>query len=324
MVTIEDVKKAQRNIRGTAERTPLIFSESLSEKTGAEIYLKLDTLQPTGSFKIRGAANAVARLSEEERKNGVVTASTGNFGRALSYAGKQAGVPVTVCLSRLVPQNKVEAVRELGATVEICGNTQDEAMARAAGLVETQQMKIISPFDDADVIAGQGTIGLEILEDLPETDMAVIALSGGGLIAGIALALRHEKPDIGVTGVSTRQCPAMYESLKAGHPVDVPEHESVADSLGGGIGLENRYSFAMVRDLVGAENIVLLAEDEIKNGMCALHEAENIVAEGGGAVGVAALLAGKIKSEDIQGKKIVCHISGGNVAEDVFAKIVAA
>lgn len=320
-VAIEDVKAARETIRDIAAHTPLQRAAGLSEAFDAEIYLKLDLEQPTGSFKIRGAANAVACLDEEQKQKGVVTASTGNFGRAMAHAARKLGVPATVCMSRLVPQNKVVAVRGEGATVEICGESQDEAGLRVAELVERDGMTALSPYDDYHVIAGQGTIGLELLDECPDMDVVLVPLSGGGLIAGVALALKDAKPDIRVIGVSTRRCPAMYESLKAGRPVDVVENESVADSLGGGIGLDNRWSFGMTRDLVGPDNVVLLDEDEIRRGMKLLYDVENITCEGAAAVGVAALAAGKIP--DVHGKTVVCLVTGKNVDADMFQSIVA-
>jgi threonine dehydratase len=324
-VLLDDIKEAEKATRKYRQKTRLRRADHLSATCGTDVFLKLDTEQSTGSFKFRGALNAIVHLSDEERKRGVVTASTGNFGRALSYAGQLMNVPVAVCMSRLVPQNKVKAVEELGAEVHIHGKSQDEAGEKVRELIEQRGMKGVSPYDDFYVIAGQGTIGLEIFDECPDVDVVLVPLSGGGLIAGIATALRSINPDIQIIGISTHQCPAMIESLRAGRPVDVEELESIADSLGGGIGLDNRYSFHLTQEYVGLDNTILLDEDEIKEGMRYLFKEEGLVVEGAAAVGVAALLCGKLKNilPDLESKKIVCHISGKNIDHNVFEKIIS-
>lgn len=306
-VTLQSIYAARSAIRGIAVRTPLVPAPALAGATG-EVRLKLETAQPIGAFKIRGAANALARLPPAALGRGVVCASTGNHGRAVAYAARRLGVHATVCMSRLVPDNKLAAIRRLGAEVRIVGDSQDDAQVEVARLVAADGLTEIPPFDHADVIAGQGTIGVELLEDFPELDTVVVPLSGGGLIAGIARAVKSAAPGIRVIGVSMDRGAAMHASLAAGRPVDVTEHASLADSLGGGIGLDNRLTFAMVRDLV--DEVVLLGEAEIAAAMRRLFLEEGWVAEGGGAVGVALLVP---SHRHLLGERVAIVVSGRNV-----------
>jgi threonine dehydratase len=307
-ITLQQIFIAQQKIRSIAYTTPLMRSAPLSEQLGASVHLKLEMLQPIGSFKIRGAANKMLNLADEERARGVITASTGNHGRAVAYVARAIGVSAVVCISELVPDNKVDALQRLGAEVIIHGRSQDEAEVRANRLAKERGLTMIHPFDDPRVIAGQGTIGLELIQDLPALDTVLVPLSGGGLIAGIALALKSSNPAIRVVGVSMERAPAMAESLAAGNPVQIQEETTLADSLQGGIGRENQYTFRMVRNLV--DDVVLVSEEEIGAAMVfALYE-HHLVVEGAGAVGIAALRAHKI---DVAGKNVVLIISGGNV-----------
>lgn len=309
--------EARERIAPLARRTPLLFSSLLSERTGAAVHLKLETLQETGTFKVRGAANKLLSLSDEQRARGVVTASTGNHGRAVSHVAAQLGIRAVVCISERVPQNKVEALRRSGAELVIEGQGQDAAAERALALSEEQGLTMVHPFDDPLVIAGQGTIGLEMLNDLPDLDTAIVPLSGGGLITGIALALKSAEPTMRIIGVSMERAPVMYHSLQAGHPVEMPEEDSLADSLLGGIGLNNQYTFDAVRRLV--DDVVLVSEEEIASAMIFLLREHHVLAEGAGAVGIAALLAGKIAEP---GKKTGLVITGGNVALQDLMRIV--
>jgi threonine dehydratase len=307
---------AQAAIKGIACRTPLVEAPEFSD--GHRIVrLKLETAQPTGAFKLRGAANALSRLSPDAAARGVVCASTGNHGRALTYAGSRLGIPVTVCMSSLVPANKVAAVKRLGATVSITGKSQDDAQGEVDRLVSDRGLVEIPPFDNADIIAGQGTIGLEILDDAPETDTILVPLSGGGLIAGIAAAIKAKAPDVRIVGLSMDRGAAMAASLKAGHPVNVTEEPTLADSLGGGIGLHNRHTFEMVRDLV--DDVVLLTETQIAAAMRALFLRAGWVAEGAGAVGVAALIEPGLVE---LGRDVAVVISGRNIDMDLFRAVI--
>jgi len=228
------------------------------------------------------------------------------------------GARAVVCMSELVPANKREAIEGLGAEIRIVGQSQDEAEVEARRLVTDEGLALVHPFDDPLVVAGQGTVGIEILEDRPEVDTVIAGLSGGGLISGIALALKAANPRARVVGVTMEHGAAMYESLRAGHPVEVEEGPSLADSLGGGIGLDNRYTFGLTRALV--DDCVLVSESEIARGMRHLYRKERVIAEGGGAVSVAAVLANKVP--DLTGD-VVCVVSGGNVDMDAFTRIVA-
>jgi threonine dehydratase len=307
-ITQQQIFMAQQTIRDIARVTPLTKSALLSTRLGASVYLKLETVQPIGAFKIRGAANKILNLEDEIKASGVVTASTGNHGRAVAYVADTIGIPATVCLSGLVPKNKVEALRQLGAEVIIHGQSQDEAEARAHQLAADRQLTIVHPFDDPFVIAGQGTIGLELMQQLPVVDTVLVPVSGGGLIAGIALALKSSNPAIRVVGISMERAAVMAGSLAAGKPLRMPEEPTLADSLQGGIGLENQYTFRMVRDLI--DEVVLVSEEEIGTAMAfALHK-HHLVVEGAGAVSIAALQAGKVT---VTGQNVALIVSGGNV-----------
>jgi threonine dehydratase len=279
------------------------------------VLLKLETLQPTGAFKIRGAANAIAALAPAQRNLGVICCSTGNHGRAVAFAAKHFGIPATVCLSELVPANKVAAIEDLKARVVRKGASQDEAQHHAERIAAEEGLIEIPPFDHEAVVAGQGTIALEILEQRPDIATIIVPLSGGGLIGGIALAAKAINPRIKIIGVSMDRGAAMHESLKAGRPVEVAEVPSLADSLGGGIGLDNRVTFELCRSFL--DDSLLLEETEIYRGMQALFLADRIVVEGGGAVGAAALLAGKIRGPG----PMAVIISGQNVDMRQFLRV---
>lgn len=316
-LTVDDVYAAQRAISPWVRPTPLVHSRALSARTGASVFLKLETVHDAGAFKIRGATNRLVNLGDAERKRGVVAVSTGNHGRAVALAASRLGVSATVCVSELVPENKRQAIRALGADLHVEGKSQDEAEAIARRLTEEKGLVPVHPFDDPEVIAGQGTIGLELLEHPGAVDHLLVGLSGGGLASGIALALKSVSPNTRIIGISMERGPAMIQSVKAEKPVAVAELPSLADSLGGGIGLDNRYTFDLVRKYL--DDFVLVSEREIADGMVHLYREERIIAEGGGAVPVSALLHDK--AGDLGGN-VVCIISGGNVDMDVFTEIV--
>ena len=287
-----DLFMARQRLRGHVLHTPLQHSPSLSRVTGGAVHLKLECRQTTGSFKLRGATNALLSLEATARTRGVVAVSTGNHGRALAYAAKRLGVRAVICMSRLVPANKVDAIRALGAEVHITGVSQDEAEQEVVRLVNEAGLTFVPPFDHPDVIAGQGTVGLELLDDLPGVDTVLVPLSGGGLLAGTALALKSASATIRVIGVTMERGCAMHTSLRAGKPVQVEELETLADSLGGGIGLGNHYTFRMAQTLV--DETVLVTEDEIATAIRHAYREEQVVVEGAGAVGIAALLSGRV------------------------------
>ena len=316
-ITLRALYEARRAIAPLVKRTPLVRSATLSQLTGASVFLKLETLHEIGAFKIRGASNHLLSLTCAERSRGVVTVSTGNHGRAVSSAARALGARAVVCMSELVPENKRKAIRDLGAEVRIVGRSQDDAEIEAQRLVDEDRLVPVHPFDDAKVIAGQGTIGLELLEDLAVVDTLVVGLSGGGLLSGIALALKCAYRGTRVVAVSMQRGPAMYRSVQAGRPVAVEEEPTLADSLGGGIGLTNRLTFELVRRY--ADDYVLLSEEEIAEGMIHLYRHERIIAEGGGAVAVAALVNRRVPR--LTGN-VACIVSGGNVEMDVFTQVI--
>ncbi|MTI45095.1 threonine dehydratase [Roseibium hamelinense] len=315
-IRLQDIYMARQRIHGRVNRTPLVKSDALSQLCGAEVLLKLEHQQRTGSFKLRGATNAIVKLSDEEREKGIVGASTGNHGRGLAYAAARAGARCVICMSRLVPENKVAAIRDLGAEVRIVGSSQDDAQEEVDRLVVERGMTMLPPFDHPDVIAGQGTLGLEILEDAPQVDTVLIPLSGGGLISGIALAMKSANPSIRVFGISMDRGAAMIASINAGKPVKVEEYPSLADSLGGGIGLENKYTFNMVRDLV--DQCITVDEAQIAAAVRHAYWEEQQVIEGAGSVGIAALLSKKIHNP---GRCIVL-LSGSNIDMALHKRLI--
>lgn len=321
VLSLADVYRARCRIEGRVCRTPLVESQSLSARAGTPVFLKLETVQPTGSFKLRGATNALARLAGQGCQK-VVTASTGNHGRAVAHAARALGIGATVCMSTLVPGNKVEAVRALGAHARIIGKSQDEAEHEALRLVREEGFAYVPPFDDLHVIAGQATIGLEIVEALPDVANIVVPLSGGGLFAGIAFAAKSANRAIGLTGVTMARGAAMHASLVAGQPVRVEEVETLADSLGGGIGLENRYTYALTRDLI--DETVLLDEASIARGIAHAYRHERLVVEGAAAVGIAALLDGVLPFGRIKRGPLVLVVTGANIDMDQHRRIVDA
>lgn len=316
-VTDGDIKAAAQRISAHVLKTPFALSLSLSESLGLPVGLKLEHHQTTGSFKLRGACNALLSLPPAERKRGVVAASTGNHGRALAYAAKAEGTVATICMSRLVPQNKVAEIRRLGARVLITGTSQDDAQREVERLVEQDGLAMVPPFDDPAIVAGQGTLGLEIVDDMPDVGTVLVPLSGGGLASGVALAVKSRRPDIRVIGLTMERGAAMKASLDAGRPVEIAELPSLADSLGGGIGLANRVTFAMCRALL--DDVVLLAEAEIAAGMRHAYVEEREIVEGAGAVGIAALLAGKI---DPRGRPVALILSGRNVDMELHRRVI--
>jgi threonine dehydratase len=286
------------------------------ESVGSEIVLKLEGLQVTGSFKIRGATNKVLSLNDDERKRGVIAVSSGNHGRAVAYVAQRYSIPAVICISETVPGNKVQAIQELGAEVVIDGKTYDEASEGAERLQIERGLTMVHPFDDPYVIAGQGTIGLELMEEFPEIDTVIVPLSGGGLLGGIALALKSINAKIQTIGVSMDRGPAMVESLEAGEIVEVIEEPSLADALVGGIGNNNAYTFELIQKYV--DETVLVSEKEIAAAMTYALEKHQLVVEGGGAVGIAALLAGKVKNLR---RKVAVVISGSNVSLSTLMEV---
>ncbi|MDB6179337.1 hydroxyectoine utilization dehydratase EutB [Paracoccus sp. Z330] len=314
MVTADDIRVAAERIGSMITRTPMRPAPALSALAKGEVWLKCEHLQETGSFKLRGASNAAARLGDVA---GVTTASTGNHGRALAHAAKQLNLPAVICVSRLVPQNKLDAITELGAEARVVGASQDEAFKEAIRLKRDEGFALIPPFDHPDVIAGQGTLGLEILDEIPDAASIAIPLSGGGLLAGVALAAKSRRPDLRIVGISMERGAAMAASIAAGHPVEIEELPTLADSLGGGIGLQNRLTFQMTRELM--DELVLLNEDEIAEGIRHLSRQSGEFVEGAAAVGAGAIIARKLRATD---GPLILILSGRNIDPDRHAAIM--
>jgi threonine dehydratase len=306
-VTAQDVLAARDRIRPVVLKTPTIASPPLSRIAGSRVSLKIEGVQPTGSFKVRGAASKIMTLDDDERARGVVTASTGNHGRAVAYVGSELGISVVVCVSDRVPAGKLAHLDALGCRVVVGGDSQDAAMEAASGLTESEGMTLIHPFDDREVIAGQGTIGLELAEHVPDLSHVLVPLSGGGLISGVALSLKDRLPDVTVIGVSMAEGAVMAASLQKGHPVEMAEATTLADSLQGGIGLDNRHTFSLVHDLV--DEIVLVSEERIWQAMLWAFNNHGLILEGAGAVGIAALMSDMIDP----GARVAVVCSGQNI-----------
>ena len=318
MPTLHDAYQAHARIKPMIRQTPLIVSSDLAAITGARsVHLKLECLQNTGSFKVRGAANKILSLRDEEKKNGVITFSTGNHGKAVAYVAGQAGIKAVVCLSEHVASYRVEMIKALGAKVSLKGHSQDEAEKNYQQLMASRGLVPVVPFDDPMIIAGQGTIALEILSKLTDTDVLMIQLSGGGLLAGMAMVAKSINPGIHVVGLSLERSPAMLESLKAGMPVQVEEKDSIADSLLGGIGFDNQYTLLMVKKF--ADEHLLISEEEIKDGMFYIFDKQRLIVEGAGAVAIGALINKKI---NVNGKKVVALLSGSSINSEEYISII--
>jgi len=310
-ITLRDVWRANKRIRPVVNKTPLVFSQALSERCGSSIYLKCEHLHQTGSFKLRGAVNMINSLTETEKQRGVTTFSTGNHGLAVAFAAKQLGIRAVVCVSTRVPKAKLDAIVRMGAELEVYGDGQDDAEQRCYDLQLKHGLTIIPPFDHPAIISGQGTSALEILEELPTVTGVIAGLSGGGLLSGIGLTMKHSDPTIKVVGVSMEIGAAMHASLAVGKTVEVQEHPTLADSLLGGIGVNNQYTFPLVKSYV--DESVLVPEQSIAKGMAFLYEQHRIIVEGAAAIGVGALLDGFIAPP---GDTSVIILSGNNVDLD--------
>jgi len=308
-ISVHDIFRARHQIEHFVDQTPLAPSVPLSKWTGAQVRLKLENQQRTGSFKPRGAINKMRTLSEEERKRGVIAASAGNHGLAVAYAARLIDASAQVVVPESTPKTKVLGIQRLGAELLFHGTNYDEAEEHAYRLAAENGRTFIHAYEDRHAIAGHGTIGLEILLDWPEADMIVVPAGGGGLILGVAILAKSVRPDIRVIGVQSHASPPWYYSFRAGRIVDVTYRESLAEGLHGGIGQQ---IFPLVLRYV--DDFVLVEEEEIADAMCWMARQHHQKVEGSGAVGVAALRNGRIP--DIAGKNVVCLISGGNVDDE--------
>jgi threonine dehydratase len=315
MVSLADIRTAEQRIAGQIIRTPLVYSPAISALTGARVYLKLETLQMAGSFKVRGATNRILANIIAVREHGVVAASAGNHAQGVAVAAHAAGVRATIVMPSWASIAKQEATRGYGADVVMYGSSLEESIVRSEELAQEGRL-VIHPYDDDDVIAGQGTIGLEILDDLPCADMIIVPVGGGGLIAGIATAAKAINPGICIIGAQAAACPSAFEAIAAGSPIRVTAQPTIADGIR--VAESGARTFPVLQELV--DQVVLASEDEIADAMLLLLERKHVVAEGAGAAPLAVLLNGSIAIP--QGSTVVLVISGGNIDSAQLFRIV--
>ncbi len=315
MIALKDIQKAALLIEGKIIRTPLVRSPTFSRMAGADVRLKLENLQKGGSFKVRGATYKVLKRREEIGPAGVVAASAGNHAQGVALAAKAAGLPATIVMPVWASMAKREATRGYGAEVILAGQSLAESISVAQDMAEDGRT-FIHPYDDLDIITGQATIGLEILEDLPDPDLVVVPVGGGGLIGGIASAVKAKRPETRIVGVQAAACPSALEALRAKERVVVEAERSIADGIS--VKEIGEANFPLIRELV--DEVVLVEEEEISSAILALLERKKVLAEGAGAVPLAALLASKIKIA--KGNKVVLVISGGNLDPPLLERVI--
>jgi threonine dehydratase len=315
MIEAADIHAARGRLAGTIYETPCPYSETLSALTGARVFVKLENLQMTGSFKERGAANLLLQLSPDERRRGVVAASAGNHGLAVAFHAARLGVSAVIVMPEWAPLAKVTAARRRGAEVVLHGDNFDEAYARAREIEAARDLVFVHPFDDPRVIAGQGTIGLELLEQVPGLDAVLVPVGGGGLLGGVALAVKTERPAVQVIGVQAQEVPGMASALAAGTRVTVPAATTIADGIA--VRRVGEHTFDLARR--HADRVVTVAEEEIANAILLLLEIEKTVVEGAGAVPLAALANRRVA---LEGRTVALVISGGNIDVNVIARII--
>lgn len=314
-LNLQKIKEAKKNISSVVRKTPLFYSSTFSRETGYEVYLKCENKQKTGAFKLRGAYNKIVSLSEEEKQNGVIASSAGNHAQGVAYAATAFGIKSTIVMPKTAPQAKVQATKGYGAEVVQFGEVYDECYSKALEIQKESGATFVHPFNDIDVMAGQGTIALEILEELPDTDAIIVPIGGGGLIAGIATAAKAIRPDIKIIGVQPSIIASTKASLKEDKIVTLPGAKSLADGIS--VKTPGDITFEYIKQYV--DEVVTVSEDEIAYGIFKLMEKSKLISEGAGASTLAALLADKIK---IPGKKVVSLISGGNIDIAMISKII--
>ncbi|WP_457592732.1 threonine ammonia-lyase [Hydrogenimonas sp.] len=316
MITLDEIEKAHDEVLKVAVKTPFSYAPKLSETTGYEVYLKKENLQNTGSFKIRGAFNKIASLSEEERKKGVVAASAGNHAQGVALAAKHFGIPATIVMPETTPLTKIDGVKSYGAEVVLYGTNYDEAYAYAVEYAKKMGRIFVHPFADDEVIAGQGTIALEILQHCEAPDAVLVPVGGGGLISGIAVAMKALSPKTRVIGVAAAGAPAMKLSFDAKKQIDTVEVRTIAD----GIAVRDTSEKTLEYILKYVDEMILVDDEEIANAILYLLEKQKLVVEGAGAVGVAALIHDKLGLP--KGSKIVSLLSGGNIDVTMLSVII--
>ncbi|EEF60968.1 threonine ammonia-lyase [Pedosphaera parvula] len=315
-LSLHDITAAHQRLQGAIIQTPCTESIALSELTGSQVYCKREYLQRTGSFKERGACNALSLLSSYEAERGVVAASAGNHALGLAWHGRRLGIPVTVVMPKFAPLVKVSRCQRFGAKVILHGNSFEEARAHASELATEQQLTYVHPFDDLNVIAGQGTVALEILEQVPDLEAVVVPVGGGGLLAGVATVLRALRPEVTIIGVEPGNAPKFSEALNAGKPVHIPARFTLADGLA--VAEVGRHTYGIAASLV--DRVVTVREEELALAILRIAEAEKAIVEGAGAAPLAALLGGELP--ELVGKKVVLLLSGGNIDPLTHSRVI--
>jgi threonine dehydratase len=315
MVTYDDIVEAREIIKGVAKVTPLEHSRTLSEISGNNVFLKLENMQTTGSFKIRGAYNKIHHLTEEEKRKGVVASSAGNHAQGVAYASSLMNIDSTIFMPIFTPPSKIVATRNYGANVVLYGESYDEAFKKAMEFTDKNKKTFIHPFNDPYVIAGQGTIGIEIYEQLKDVDAVVVPIGGGGLISGIAIALKHLKKDVKIIGVEAEGAQSMKLSVERNEIVPLVNLNTIADGIA--VKIPGPLTFELVK--VYVDRLVTVTDEEISRAMYLLLTRGKIVAEPAGAVSLAAIISGKI---GLRGKNVVALISGGNVDYGLLGQVL--
>lgn len=314
MLTLDRVYKAKRVLDEVVRRTDMILAKNICPE--ADVYLKTENLQVTGSFKVRGSYFKISQLSEEEKKNGVIACSAGNHAQGVALAAAKNGIKSLICLPEGAPISKVEATKKYGADICMVKGVYDDAYNKAIELRDEKGYTFIHPFNDPDVIAGQGTIGLEILEQLPNVDAVVVPIGGGGLIAGVAYTIKQLRPDCKVYGVQASGAPSMEKSIGDGEIETLKKVQTIADGIA--VKTPGDLTFELTKQYV--DGIFTVSDDEIALAILTLMEQQKLVSEGAGAVPVAAVMNGKIP--DIQGKKVCCLVSGGNIDVTILSRVI--
>jgi threonine dehydratase len=317
MLSLSDVQAAQKAVKPYITCTPLVHSVYLSKLCCAKIYLKLENQQITNSFKVRGAFNKLLHLTQREKRLGIITASAGNHGQAVAYAAKKLGFSARIVVPTNTPHVKVEGIRRWGADLVLFGDCYDEAEAHAKMLAKKDGCAYISPYNDPLIIAGHGTMGLEIVETLSNVDAIVVPVGGGGLISGIAVAAKGLKPDVEIVGVQSEASPVMYDSLRAGRIVEAPKALTIAEGLSGGIE-KGALTFEIAQKFV--DKMLLVKEATIRRAVALLCVHEHVVAEGSGAAAIAPLLE---DASLFKGKRVACVVTGGNIDEELLKAILS-
>ena len=314
-VTFQMILEAAKHLKGVIKETDFCYSETLSELTEGDVYLKLENLQQSGSFKIRGAYNKMIHLSDEEKNGGVVASSAGNHAQGVAISASKLGIKSTIVMPKSAPFAKIYATRKYGGEVVLHGEVYDEAYEKAIEIQKAAGMTFVHPFNDPYVITGQGTIGLEIMEEQPDLDVILVPIGGGGIAAGVALAAKTINPNIKVIGVQTKNAPSMYESLRCGHVEVMPVNKTIADGIA--VGEPGDLTFSIIKEYV--DEIITVSETEISQAVLLLLENCNLVCEGAGAVSVAAIMSKKL---DLKDKKVGAILSGGNIDINMIESII--